>query len=460
MLLMTDSYKVSHWKLMPQEIKDNGAILYSYFESRGGKFKNLAFFGLQGLLKKHFSGQIVTSEAISYAEEFFHKHFNSGDLFNKEGWNYILKEHGGRLPLKIKAVKEGSVIPTSHVLMTVENTDPRCYWLTSYVETLLMQLWYPITVATHSFSQLQQLEKFFDETACDQSKLPFMLHDFGYRGVSSHETAGIGALAHLAVGFMGTDTLAGITEASQFYHEEMAGFSIAASEHSLMTSYLSEAEACQNILCQTSEDSMVAIVIDSYDMWNFLETILPQFKHLIEKRKVVVRPDSGEPPETVCKTLEILGRHFGYHVNAKGFKVLPEYIRVIHGDRISGEMILKIFTQMKADLWSIENVCFGSGGALLQHWNRDTLMFAYKASHILHRDGREQNIFKSPIHSPLKHSKKGRLTLEKDPQGNFRTVEEGKGSSDLLETVFLNGQLTRDDSLRDIRARFLTARIG
>ena len=144
-LFLTDSYKITHWKQYPPGTEK----VYSYFESRGGKFDSTVFFGLQYLLKEYLEGQRLCQADIEEAQEFWKAHFGQ-DLLNLEGWQYILDEHGGRLPVSIKAVPEGTVAPVRNVLMTVENTDPRVPWLTNILETLLVQAWYPMTVATLS----------------------------------------------------------------------------------------------------------------------------------------------------------------------------------------------------------------------------------------------------------------------------------------------------------------------
>jgi nicotinamide phosphoribosyltransferase len=261
-LLCTDSYKVSHHLQYPP----NTSKVYSYFESRGGKFPETVFFGLQYLLKKHLVGQIITLEKIEEAREIYETHLGPG-LFNYDGWKYILDKHGGKFPLRIKAVPEGSVVPTKNVLFTVENTDPNCYWLTNYVETLLVQVWYPMTVCTNSREQKKIIAKYLNETADNLDNLYFKLHDFGYRGSTSHESAGIGGAAHL-VNFKGTDTIAGLTMARKFYGCKMAGFSIPAAEHSTITSWTKEkeVEAYRNMLTKFP-NGLMACVSDSYDIW-------------------------------------------------------------------------------------------------------------------------------------------------------------------------------------------------
>ncbi len=177
-MMWTDSYKVSHWPQYPK----GSEIVRSYFESRGGKYAETVFFGLQYYLEKYLSQQFTQAQ-IDAADEFWTAH---GMTFNKAGWESMLAKHNGFLPVSIRAVPEGSVIPTSNVLMTVENTDPEFYWLTNWLETMLVKVWYPSTVATQSREMKQVWKQYLDETG-DAAGIDFKLHDFGYRGVSSEE---------------------------------------------------------------------------------------------------------------------------------------------------------------------------------------------------------------------------------------------------------------------------------
>ncbi|KAK7102512.1 nicotinamide phosphoribosyltransferase-like [Littorina saxatilis] len=451
-ILLTDSYKVTHHFQYP----DNTSTVCSYFESRGGKFPSTVFFGLQYLLKRFLCGPVVTKEKIKEAKELYEAHF-SQDVFNEEGWNYILEHHKGYLPMRIKAVPEGTVVPVKNVLFTVENTDPKCFWLTNYFETLLVQAWYPMTVATNSRFMKEIIAKCLDETADSLLGLPFKLHDFGFRGSTSVEAAGIGGAAHL-VNFKGTDTIAGICMARNYYHCPVAGFSIPAAEHSTITTWgrNGEYEAFKNMLTKFPT-GIIAVVSDSYDLWNACEHVWgEQLKELVVSREesggtLVVRPDSGHPPDIVVKVLDILGQKFGTSTNTKGFKMLPSYLRVIQGDGISYETLGAILDNMKKHGWSSENLTFGSGGALLQRLDRDTQKCAYKCSYAI-IDGKEVNVFKQPITDLGKKSKKGRLTLEYQ-DGKLATVEEGKGDpkKDILVTVYENGKLLRDYTFDEVR---------
>jgi len=227
-LFNVDSYKVS----MSEQYPPNTTGVYSYIEARGGRFDHTVFFGLQAFIKEYLLNPI-TQDEIDLAAELYAEH---GEPFNRAGWEYILDQHGGRLPLRIRAVPEGTVVPIKNVLVTVENTDPAVPWLTTWAETAMLRgVWYPTTVATQSWTIKQIILDYLEKTG-DPSTIGFKLHDFGARGVSSWESAGIGGAAHL-VNFQGTDTVSSLLFARNYYSARMAGFSIPASEHSISCSY-------------------------------------------------------------------------------------------------------------------------------------------------------------------------------------------------------------------------------
>jgi nicotinic acid phosphoribosyltransferase len=218
-MLNTDSYKQSHWKLFPPD----ALYLNAYIEARKGE--KTVFFGLQSIIKKYLTGQVVTKEKIDEAEYLINSHIAPG-VFNRKGWEYILNKHEGKLPIEIKAVQEGNLVNCSNVLVDVVNTDPEVPWLPGFLETLLLQVWYPCTVGTKSHDIKQLFLKYLNQTG-DPSSIDFKCHDFGFRGCSSVESAGIAGLAHL-VSFKGTDTLSALTEGKNYYNEPCAGFSIPA----------------------------------------------------------------------------------------------------------------------------------------------------------------------------------------------------------------------------------------
>ena len=448
-ILLTDSYKVSHYKQYPEGTTQ----IYSYFESRGGKFEEITFFGLQYLLKEFLVGQVITQSKIDQAAKLYEAHFGNATLFNKAGWEYILNNHAGKLPIRIKAVPEGKVIPTHNVMMTVENTDPNCFWLTNFLETLLLQLWYPSTVATISREVKKLIASYLEETG-DPSTIDFKLHDFGFRGVSSVDSASIGGAAHL-INFMGTDTVAALTFIQNYYgnEDDMFGFSIPAAEHSTITSWGKdhEVDAYENMLAQYPE-GLVAVVSDSYDIYNACEKLwggLLKEQILARKGTLVVRPDSGEPKDVVLKVAEILGEKIGFTINPKGYKVLHPNIRIIQGDGVNYESIGEILAHLKNHGWSADNVAFGMGGALLQKVNRDTQKFAFKCSSAT-INGKEQEVFKDPITDHGKLSKKGRMKLVFE-NNTYQTKSLDESGEDILETVFENGEILKEISFGEVK---------
>ncbi|XP_045582900.2 nicotinamide phosphoribosyltransferase isoform X2 [Procambarus clarkii] len=434
-ILLADSYKSSHHCLYPP----GTTSVYSYFESRGGRFPYTVFFGLQYILKRWLQGPVLTKENIQEAKELFAAHFKNDNVFNEEGWNYILERHGGRLPIRVCAVPEGTVVPTKNVLFTVESTDPMVPWVTNFFETLLVQVWYPTTVATNSRIQKQIIHRYLEDTHDNLDPLPFALHDFGYRGASSVESAAIGGASHL-VNFKGSDTVAALSLLRKYYNSPIAAFSIPASEHSTITTWGrgGEANAFRNIM-ESYPDGVVACVSDSYDIWNCCEKIWgEELRDLVIKRgksggALCIRPDSGDPASVVLKCLKILGKAYGTIENSKGFKLLPPYVRVIQGDGISYRTIGAILENLKIHGWSAANVVFGSGGALIQKVDRDTQKCAYKCSYaIINGEGVE--VYKEPITDLGKTSKKGKLALHQ-VNGTYKTLEGGRGDPKMASCV-------------------------
>lgn len=450
-ILLTDSYKISHFRQYPPGTER----VFSYFESRGGKYPEVVFFGLQYLLQHYLAGPVITAEKITEAETLVAGHMGP-QHFNRAGWEHILHTHGGRLPVVVKAVPEGTVVPTGNAMISVENTDPSCYWLTNYLETLLVQSWYPCTVATQSRAMKLAILDALHKTG-DPNSIDFKLHDFGYRGVSSVETAGLGAAAHL-VNFLGTDTIAGLVLARDFYSCPTAGFSIPASEHSTITTWGKEHEldAMRNMLEQYPT-GLVACVSDSFDIFRACREFWGE--HLRDKilhrdGTLIIRPDSGKLSTIAFQLIEIfeiLGNRFGTTINAKGFKVIDPHVRVIQGDGIDYEMIVSILDTITKAGWSADNLAFGSGGGLLQKVNRDTQKFAFKCSSAT-VNGVERDVFKEPVTDSGKKSKSGRLALVKTENG-FATVREAPGIVNELVEVFRDGAVTRSWTLDEIRTK-------
>lgn len=448
LILCVDSYKTSMFVQYPPGTQH----VYSYIESRGGTYDRTLFFGIQMFIKQYLLKPITMGD-VNEAAAFFSIH---GVPFNREGWEYIVNTHGGWLPLLISSVPEGKVIPTHNILVSVVNTDPECFWLTSYIETALLRaVWYPTTVATQSWFIKQKILWYLEETSDDpKGQINFKLHDFGARGVSSAESAAIGGAAHL-VNFMGSDTIEGILAARHFYSCGMAGYSIPAAEHSTITSWGRDREedAYRNMVAQFAHPgALVAVVSDSYDLWNALDNLWGDKlrQEVIDSGAVVVvRPDSGDPVLVSTATVRHLAEKFGVTVNSKGYKVLNN-VRVIQGDGVNAQSIEAILRTLKAEKFSADNIAFGMGGALLQGINRDTQKFAMKASAAC-INGEWIDVYKDPITDSGKRSKRGRLALIRE-NGSYETVlAEGNHWRNILRPVYRDGVLLREVSFDIIR---------
>lgn len=449
LLLNTDSYKASMFLQYPP----NTTGVYSYIESRGGQYDQTVFFGLQAFIKEYLL-EPITQADIDIADELWTAH---GEPFNRTGWQYILDKHNGYLPIVIKAAPEGLIVPVKNVLVTVENTDPNCFWLTTWLETsLLRAVWYPTTVATLSKS-IKDTILYYLEKSGDPTTINFRLHDFGSRGVSSLESSALGGMAHL-VNFMGSDNMVAVLAAREYYDEPMAGLSIPAAEHSTITSWGRDAEvdAYRNMLTQFAKPgSIVAIVSDSYDVFNACEKLWGEElrQQIVDSgATIVIRPDSGDPLEINQKLIRILGDKFGYTINDKGYKVLNN-VRLIQGDGVNESTIRTILGNFMIHGWSADNISFGIGGALLQQLDRDTQKFAMKCSSIC-VNGKWVPVQKDPITDPGKKSKAGRVTLYQDRDGKFSSgVEDWPKSA--LDTVFENGKLIKEYTFKEVRANSL-----
>lgn len=491
-IVKSDSYKVTHF---PQYPKGTTKIS-SYLEARGCSPKDekgndlytyTTWFGAQYQLLRHFCGQQITHYKIDQAKAFFKAHFGV-DLMNEAGWRYIVEQYDGYLPLTIKAVDEGTKVPLSNALMVIENHDPKTFfvteivlhWLTNYSETLLSQIWYPTTIATNSCHARDFITEMHNET-CDTTFVDFSLHDFGFRGVTCYEQACLGGMAHL-VAFNGTDTMPAIALANKVYNSKlfgerhlevklekdgtmnltMYGFSVVATEHSTTTSWgrWGERDCIVNLL-KSFPNVIKSAVGDSYDVFAFAKMLSEdqEIRELIlndgPNGKFVLRPDSGDPVEIDCALMQILWDGFGGHVNTKGYKVLNPKIGLIQGDGIDLLMLRRILIALRDLKFAASNIVFGSGGGLLQKFDRDTLKFAIKCSFAV-INGVEVEVQKDPITGKSKKSKKGRLALMKDPNGVFYTKQQctdAEFQEGHLHVIYDLGRMVRMHNFDDIRVR-------
>lgn len=446
-LLDTDSYKASHWLGYPKGLTE----MYSYLESRGGKYKELVFFGLQPILLRLAQG--ITAADVKEAHEFYSDH---GEPFNYEGAMYIVNKLDGKLPVEIKAVKEGTIVPTRNVMMTIRNTDPNVPWLTSYLETALLRAWYPITVATRIKLMKDKIRPFYERTADTLDLLPVALLDFSARGVTCYEQAQIGGSAYLA-NFLGSDNVPAVRYVNKLYHSKMSGFSVPATEHSIMCSYgkENELESFRNLIdTMMKPGGTLSVVSDTWDIFSAAEkwgTLADRIK--AKNGTLVVRPDSGDIKRVLPRVLDSLAKSFGTTTNSKGYMVLDN-VKVLWGDGIDENTCTLPFEIAEFNGYSADSVLTGSGGGLMQvDINRDTAKFAIKGSNVI-IDWNSVPISKDPVTDTGKRSKEGKLHLYDSPNAGWITsTVASEGLDDQLETVFLNGEVTRIEIIDVIRQR-------
>lgn len=465
--LNTDSYKAGMHLMYPPGTE----YVYSYIASRGGKYAVTESLGAQRFAKYLASVRVTKSE-VEYANQIWTAH---GEPFNYDGWMYIVNELGGKLPIKFKAVKDGMIVPTKNALATIVNTDPKCFWLTTWVETIaLRSIWYPTTVGTTSWHIKQELLAYLEKSGTP-ADINFKLHDFGARGVSSLESAAVGGAAHL-VNFMGTDTVSAVLEVMDTYGGDVCGFSIPAAEHSTITSWgrENEVDAYRNMVKQFGKPgALLAVVSDSYDIYKACEMWGTELKDdvIASGATVVIRPDSGDPVVVLPKMLRILGEKFGYITNNKGYKVLNN-VRVIWGDGINSVSLSSIL-RCVVDVagWSADNIALGMGGGLLQQCDRDVQKFAMKCSAVGIREWVEdgdngsgwkltwRDVFKDPATDPGKASLKGCVTLwqcgseyETSVTKPTRWVDNGFEWQEALVTYFEDGEVKFTQSFDEVRA--------
>lgn len=477
LILLSDAYKYSHHRFYKAAKMTK---MVSYVESRGGKFAETVFYGLQIFLKQYLEGVAILKEDVDEAEDVLASKFGvfgATDVFDRSKFDYIVEKHGGKLPIKINAVPEGTVVNFKNVLMTIESLDEECAWLCNFLESLILQVWYPITVATLSREVKKIVTAAFKKsTAYDaetvEIMVSFVLNDFGFRGVSSVQSAGIGGSAHL-VNFNGSDTVVASRLIMDIYNtDSIYGKGIPATEHSVMTleGEDGEEDMMKKVLMQFP-NRMVACVSDSYNIFRACKDYWGgELKALILARPadapLIIRPDSGHVTRTLIEVFNILFEAFGYTTNDKGYKVLPPQVRVIQGDGVNLESIREIYELLDEHKISPENLALGMGGKLLQaDINRDTNNFATKACFAI-VDGKESNIVKSPtemdadgnIVKSFKKSKQGLLKLVKNKDGvTYRTVTSMEPDfeyvKDELVEVFNFGTITKEWTFEEIRER-------
>ena len=457
-----DTYKSTH-----HLFEDPGTTReYLYLEARiGGQYSEITFFGLQ-FYALYFLTKPVTLAQIDGMEQRAIGR-GVGDYFNRKGWLDILNRHGGFLPVRIKALPEGTRTPHGVVLMTIETTDDAIpiEWIAGYLESITMDhIWPGSTVAAKSQRMHEILIPFLERSGTPET-VEFKIVDFGLRGDKTIMAAALDGAAHLIYSQVSDNEPAMKFAMTVYPTQTTPGRSVAACEHSKVCQWGEDRELdfFRNIIKTfgsrprnpDGSRRLVSALIDTYDQERALRYWGVDLKDelIASNMCFVARPDSGDPIINVPHVLNTLGGYYGYTINEKGYKMLPDYARVIQGDAVSEETLALICEAILAAGWSLDNVTFGSGGGLLNtNTTRDTHRFAMKASWAMN-NGVEREFNKMPKTDPSKASKRGRFSVVRR-NGVLMTIKEGtmlEGEVDLLELVYENGIVHRIMSFDDVR---------
>ena len=455
-LTCIDFYKADHRRQYPEDTE----YVYSNFTARKSMLgdSKVLFFGLQYFIKwfliEEFNKEFFQrpkEEVISDYREMM-----ENTIGGLESYTHLEDLHDlGYLPIRIKALPEGSLVDIKVPLFTITNTSPKYFWIVNYLETILSTtLWKMITSATTSYKYRKLLDRYAKETG-DETFTPFQGHDFSFRGMSGVQDAAMSGAGHL-LSFVGTDTIPAIELLQKYYSGKgLIGCSVPATEHSVMCmgSKEEEFETFKRLITEIYPKGIVSIVSDTWDLWKVVEDYLPRLKEEILARegRIVIRPDSGDPVQISLEVVRRLAKNFGVQVNDKGYKRIHANLGVIYGDSITLERCEQILEGLKKEGYSSDNMVFGIGSYSFQYCTRDTHGFAMKATWgQIKGDGRE--IFKDPVtDNGTKKSARGLLRIEKEGENYILYDQQTTDNGGELQTVFEDGKLLVDVSLDQMR---------
>jgi nicotinamide phosphoribosyltransferase len=492
-LLLTDGYKTGHHQQYPH----GTTLVYSNFTPRSNKYAPkgcdmVVSFGQQMVMKQIHE---------AFQNEFFSKPKDEvcGEM-KRELSLYLGTDYDvthfeqlhdlGYLPIAVKGIEEGTLVPIKVPVLTIYNTLPEFYWVTNYLETIISNLlWKPMTSATIAHTYRKVLTKWQEKTDVERGWfIDWQGHDFSMRGMDSIEATISSGLGHLT-SFSGTDSLPTLYGARKFYGEDgFVGGSVNATEHSVMCagSKDDEVETFRRLL-KTYPTGILSIVSDTWDLWKVCTEHVVTLKEEILARdgKLVIRPDSGDPVDILCGSestlhtgspegkgvIELLWDVFGGTTNEQGYKVLDSHIGAIYGDSITIDRADEICRRLESKGFASTNVVLGIGSFTYQYNTRDTFGFAMKATYVeleelfyetensvepeLRIVGRE--IFKDPITDDgTKKSATGLLAVYDNYEGGLTLIDKASWETEnegKLKTIYKDGEFFNQTTLTEIRER-------
>lgn len=475
-MLLIDFYKAVHAEMLPKGITKS----VSYFTPRMSRVKRwneVAMFGLQGFIKEYL---------VDYFNEyFFFEHRNKAIGTYKTVMDAALGEGAyglqkiedlydlGYLPIEIKALPEGTLVPMHVPMFSIENTHKDFAWLPQALESLISaEMWHPMIAATVGHTYRQIVNKFYEMTCDDDIPKSKALGAFDFRGEECLQSA-VKAGAGWCLSFLNTATVPTIPYLERNYNcdytKEPVAFGSPSTEHSVMCSNYAidgdEETLIKRLLTEIYPNTSFSAVLDSYDYWNVVENILPKLKNEIMNHNgcFLVRGDSGDCVDVVTRTIFKLWEEFGGTTNSKGYKVLDPHVKAIYGDSITVQRCEQIYDILEKNGFAASNVALGVGSfsfqcieedGVLKPFTRDTFSSCIKATYC-EIDGRPYPIFKNPKDGGFKKSQRGLCHVYKGSDGKLTFKDEYTSENlpmnNLLETVFRDGKLVKEQSLQEIR---------
>lgn len=474
-LLLIDYYKAVHSDMLPKNITKS----VSYFTprmSRINRWQEVVMFGLQAFIKTYlidyFNEEFFQKPKVEVVEEYARvldatlgKGTYNGD---RVGELHDL----GYLPIEIRALKEGTRVPMHVPMFLITNTHPHFAWLPQALESLVSaEMWHPMISATVGATYRDIVNTYATRTCDPDVKKARLLGDFSFRGQESMQSA-VKSSAGWCLSFLNTATVPTIPFLEENYNcdceKEEVAYGSPSTEHSVMCSNYAvdgdEETLLRRLLTEIYPETSFSAVLDSYDYWNVIDNILPKLRKEIMEHKgcMLMRGDSGDAVEVVTETVFKLWNQFGGSVNSKGYKVLDPHVKAIYGDSITPQRCEKIYRILEDNGFAVSNVALGVGSfsmqcleedGMLKPFTRDTFSFAVKATY-MEIDGKPYPIFKDPKGGGFKKSQKGCCIVRKNGEICYEdgyTWEEADSEANLLQVVFKDGRLLREQTLAEIR---------
>ena len=341
--LLTDFYKLTHILQYRPELRE----LTSYLTPRGSRLKGIdkvVFFGL--------SAYVHSYVVENFNKNFFNRNFEyceseirevlelglgySDEMIDKTIVEIKSLHNLGYLPVEIKAVAEGTLVPMGVPCLEIKSTNPCYFWVGQALEaSLSAAIWHPMVSATIAREYRKIAREAFVKTVENGIDERTAMCDFSMRGQESNESAVNASVAWLA-SMWNSSTVAARKHIKDVYtklstRDKMSNSIIrglTSTEHSVMTSH-----ACLDggdeyytfkYLFNLYKNVSFAAVCDSYDFWNVLTNILPNyFMYDIDERGkrglfIGVRHDSAEPVDALCGTVPVINKD-----NVLGVKEVP-----------------------------------------------------------------------------------------------------------------------------------------